>query len=163
MSQPSAARHPLLNEVEALLASEGATAAGLGRVLDRVLTHFGGAVGTIHFLDPGSQMLLLRAQRGIPDQLAGKVGRIPVGKGMAGLAAQRREPVQVCNLQTDDSGVARPAARETRMEGSIAVPMFQDGAVRGVLGIAKPVVHEFSPAETALLQEVANTLGKYLA
>jgi L-methionine (R)-S-oxide reductase len=163
MSQPSAARHPLLNEVETLLASEGATDTGLGRALDRVLVHFDCAVGTIHFLDPGSQMLLLRAQRGIPDQLAGKVGRIPVGKGMAGLAAQRREPVQVCNLQTDDSGVARPAARETRMEGSIAVPMLQDGAVRGVLGIAKPVVHEFSPAETALLQEVANTLGKYLA
>lgn len=155
-------QHPLRDEVERLLEKEGVTAAGLHAILDRVLRHFGCAVGTIHRLDPEAGLLRLQAQRGIPEKLRTNVDCIPLGKGMAGLAAERRQPVQVCNLQTDASGVAQPAAKETRMEGSIAVPMLVAGAVRGVLGVAKPVAHEFSAAETALLQEVANTLGKSL-
>jgi putative methionine-R-sulfoxide reductase with GAF domain len=105
-------------------------------------------------------MLRLLAQRGIPDTIRDRVEVIPIGKGMAGLAAERRQPVQVCNLQTDTSGVAKPGARETRMEGAIAVPMLAAGTVCGVLGVAKPVVHEFSAAETALLQAVADDVGQ---
>ena len=152
----TATQQSFLNEVESLLNQEGADEA----VLDRVLAHFGCTTGTIHRLDPDSGLLVLQAQRGIPESLRPRVDRIPVGKGMAGLAAERRQPVQVCNLQTDTSGVAKPAARETQMEGSIAVPILEANTVRGVLGVAKSVAHEFSEAETTLLQAVANTLGK---
>ena len=84
---------------------------------------------------------------------------IPVGKGMAGIAAERKQPVQVCNLQTDDSGVARPSAKLTQMEGSLAAPMLVDGDVRGVLGIAKPTAYDFSDAETDLLMAVGALLA----
>jgi hypothetical protein len=40
----------------------------------------------------------------------------------------------MCNLQIDDSGVARPAAKETKVEGSIAVPMLLEGKLYGTLG-----------------------------
>ena len=63
--------------------------------------------------------------------------------------------MQVCNLQTDQSGVVRPGAKMTQMEGSLAVPMLDGGALRGVLGIAKPVAYEFTAAETQLLLDVA--------
>lgn len=46
---------------------------------------------------------------------------------MAGIAAERHQLVQLCNLQKDISGVARPATKETKVEGSIAVPMLLDG------------------------------------
>jgi signal transduction protein with GAF and PtsI domain len=152
-------RHPLLGEIEGLL---GGGDDPLPAVLDRVLGHFAGSVGTVHLLDPTSGLLRLRAQRGLPEALLPRVGQIPLGKGLAGLAAERRQPVQVCNLQSDTSGVARPAARETGVEGSIAVPMLVSGSVRGVLGVAKPNAHEFGADETALLQEVANLLGRSL-
>src|SRR5207253_3253784 len=77
------------------------------------------------------------------------------------LAAERRRPVQVCNLQADDSGVARPGARETRLEGSLAVPMLAGNDLRGVLGVAKPVAYDFSAAETALLLEVGGVIGLF--
>jgi signal transduction protein with GAF and PtsI domain len=157
-----ASRHPLLNDLEGLLNREGPLDVRLLTVLDRLLAHFGCAVGTIHRLDPGSGLLQLQAQRGLPDMLRPRVDRIPLGKGMAGLAAERRQPVQVCNLQTDTSGVAKPAAKETRMEGSIALPILDGDALRGVLGVAKPTAYEFTAAETALLQEGANIVGKFL-
>jgi putative methionine-R-sulfoxide reductase with GAF domain len=162
MSDP-AGRPVLVDAIDRRLASDGPTDATLQAVLEQVLGHFGCATGTLHSLDVATGQLRLRAQRGIPEPLLPKVVSIPLGKGMAGIAAERREPVQVCNLQADTSGVVRPGARETRMEGSIAVPMLVGTALRGVLGVAKPVAYEFTPAETALLMETASAIGRHLA
>ncbi|HJT77495.1 MAG TPA: GAF domain-containing protein [Gemmataceae bacterium] len=156
-----AARRQFLDRIAETL-QPGATDAALTRVLELALAHFGCAVGTVHDLDPASGLLRLRAQRGIPDMLLPRVQRIPVGKGMAGIAAERREAVQVCNLQTDASGVAKPAAKDTRMEGSIAAPMLVGGELRGVLGVAKPTPYEFTAEETALLLEAAEAVGTAL-
>ena len=105
-------------------------------------------------------MLDLLAQRGIPESILPMVSKIPVSKGMAGLAAERREPVQVCNLQTDDSGDVRPGTKDTKMEGSVAAPMFDPaGELRGTLGVAKPVAYDFTDEEMALLEELGRTIA----
>lgn len=152
-----------LKRVEAHLVSNGAEPASLLAVLNLVLSQFDCVTGTIHGLDAKSGLLILLAQRGIPEVIMDKVSRIPIGKGMAGIAAERKQPVQVCNLQTDASGVAKPGAKETRMEGSIAVPMLVENTIlRGVLGVAKPVAYEFTAAELKLLSEVGALIGKQL-
>jgi len=89
-----------------------------------------------------------------------RVRRIPIGKGMAGLAAERREPVQMCNLQTDTSGDAKPGAKLTQMKGSIAVPMIVNDELVGVLGVAKPEEYEFTENEIAELTSIAADIGK---
>ncbi len=152
----------LLTEIEARLNRSEATDAHYQAILDQVLNHFACTAGTIHSLGPKSQMLHLRAHRNIPDELLPRIQKIPVGKGMAGLAAERRQPVQVCNLQTDESGAARPAAKETGMEGCIAVPIVAGDQVVGVLGIAKPTAYEFSETEITLLMKVGGVIGKFL-
>ena len=68
-------------------------------ILGRLLQHFDCVVGTVHLLDAGDGLLKLRAHQGLPPPVVDKVAVIPIGKGMAGIAAERREPVQVCNLQ----------------------------------------------------------------
>ena len=152
----------LLTEIEARLKRAGATDAHYQAILDQVLNHFACTAGTIHSLGPQSQMLHLRARRNIPDELLPRVQKIPVGKGMAGLAAERRQPVQVCNLQTDESGAARPGAKETGMEGCIAVPILAGDQLVGVLGVAKPTAYEYSETEIALLMEIGGVIGKFL-
>jgi len=116
-------------------------------VLSTVISSFDCTTGTIHFLDEKNSLLKVQAHQGIPTFLIPKLSEIPIGKGMAGIAAERREAVEMCNLQTDDSGVARPAAKETKVEGSIAVPMLLDGKLYGTLGIAKPVPYDFTKDE----------------
>ena len=87
---------------------------------------------------------------------------------MAGLCASRRAPVTVCNLQTDTSGQARPAAKETGVAGSIVLPIFarpdssRDQPLAGTLGVGKPGEHEFSDEERRILEECARELGKAL-
>jgi putative methionine-R-sulfoxide reductase with GAF domain len=66
----------------------------------------------------------------------------------------------MCNLQTDASGVARPAAKQTGVAGSLAVPVIAtDGRVVGTLGIGKPEPYEFSDEEKAKLAAVAAELA----
>jgi|SRR5581483_4552690 len=137
--------------------------ASLQSVLEKTLAQFDCTVGTIHGIDPKSGMLKMLAWKGLPEMLLDKVRMIPIGKGMAGIAAQRKEPVQVCNLQTDASGVAKPSARETRVEGSITVPMLVDGKLCGTLGIAKPVEYEFNKDEIDSLMKLGSLIGKYLS
>lgn len=156
------AEEPLLADIRRMLEAGGAGDANVQAVLERLLDHFGCVVGTIHSLDPSAGFLNLRARRGVPDGILDRVRSIPVGKGMAGLAAERCEPVQVCNLQSDDSGVAKPAARRTGMEGSIAVPMLVGGELRGTLGVAKPTEYEYSQDEIDLLLKAAAMIGQHL-
>lgn len=124
-----------------------------------IITHFDCQTGTLHFLEKETNLLQLKAQKGIPDFLIPKLSTIPIGKGMAGIAAERMKPVEMCNLQTDDSGVARPAAKETKVEGSIAVPMLHDGKLFGVFGIAKPVPYDFTDKEEQELLSIGEAMS----
>lgn len=132
------------------------------QLLSDIISAFECSTGTIHILDKDSGLLKLQAQQGIPDFLLPKMAQIPIGKGMAGIAAERRAPVEMCNLQTDDSGVARPAAKETKVEGSIAVPMLLDEELYGTLGIAKPVPYDFTEDEQNTLMEIGEEMSRYL-
>ena len=127
-------------------------------VLAASLQHFGCQAGTVHLLRDG--VLKLAAHSGIPPQVAQIVETVPIGKGIAGLAAERREPITICNLQTDTSGQARPGAKATGMEGSLAVPMLAGGELRGVLGIAKAAAYDWSDGETQLLMQIAAGLAE---
>lgn len=153
--------HPLLAEIAPLLSADGGPA--WPAVLNALLRHFDCALGTVHVLDPEDGLLHLATDVGLPPPVRVKVQSIAIGKGMAGLAAERRQPVQTCNLQSDDSGDVRPGARLTKMEGSIAAPMLDGDQVRGVLGIAKPVPYDFTDAEAELLLAVGARAARQLA
>jgi GAF domain-containing protein len=78
---------------------------------------------------------------------------------MAGLAVQRKEPVSVCNLQTDASGNARPGAKATGMEGALVVPILRGGEAAGALGIANRAPRTFSLEEIALLTDIGRAIA----
>jgi GAF domain-containing protein len=122
-------------EIESLARSQ-AWEEALGRILD-------------HFA----------AESGIPAFVLETVRCVPVGKGMAGLAVERRQPVTACNIQTDTTGDVRPGARATGLQGSIVVPILRDGRAVGALGIANHQERTFTDAETALLLRIGRSLG----
>ena len=136
-------------------------------VLVKVLENFACVTGTIHRTDPTTGLLALVTQHGIPPQvlpmLLPKIDNIPFGKGIAGCAAQRKEAVQLCNLQEDLGGVAKPDAQKTNVQGALAVPILgADGKVIGVLGIGKMQPYDFTAAEIADLNAVAALISARL-
>jgi L-methionine (R)-S-oxide reductase len=96
---------------------------------------------------------------GFPEFVLAAIRTIPVGKGMAGLAVERRRPVDSCNIQTDASGDVRPGARATDLGGAIVVPIFQGDDVVGALGIANRGERIFDESEISNLL----TAGRGLA
>ena len=134
-------------------------AADPSRVLELTLSHLRADTGTLHEIGPDG-LLHLRAWAGeIPEQLLPVIQTIPVGKGIAGLAVERQESVNMCNLQTDQSGDARPGAKKTGVQGSICVPLMTGGKAVGALGVATQQARDFSDSEIALLLEVGRRLS----
>jgi L-methionine (R)-S-oxide reductase len=138
-----------------------ASAAGnLQEALRLTIEHFRADTGTIHLLESDGVMHLKAASAGIPEPVLKAVEIVPIGKGMAGLAVQRKEPISVCNLQTDYGGSVRPGARATGMEGAIVVPIFHGDEAVGALGIANRAPRTFTSEETALLTDVGRALAE---
>lgn len=132
-------------------------------VLSAVLKDFKCVTGTIHRTDSQTGLLVLAAHQGIPPLVLDKIQTIPFGKGIAGCAAERREAVQLCNLQIDATGVAKPAAKQTNVQGALAIPLINsDHKVVGVLGIGKMQPYEFSDEEISRINIVGNIIQKSL-
>ena len=130
----------------------------LTAALDAIVADFKADSGTIHLLEADGVLHLKAATASIPEFVLERVRLVPMGKGMAGLAAERKEPVTVCNLQTDTSGDVRPGARATGMEGALVVPIFRGAEVAGTLGIANRAARTFTSEETSRLIEVGRGL-----
>lgn len=117
----------------------------------------GAVAGTVH-LREGDQ-LQLRAAINIPPKVAEVVRHIPRGKGMAGLAWERDEPVHTCNLKTDQSGDVRPGAKAVDANAAVAIPIHDaHGALRGVVGIAYMGEREITLGELDALRLEAERL-----
>ena len=141
------------------IVAEIGAAKELSEALGCVVRHFAADTGTLHLLEKDG-MLHLKALTGqFPPSVLAIIQKIPVGKGMAGLAVERREPVDACNIQTDMSGDVRPGAKATGMEGAIVVPAFDGARVVGALGIANRGERFFNGEEKTALIEAARALA----
>ena len=123
----------------------------LEQALAAIVAHFGADSGTIHMMGDDGVLHLKAATASIPPFVLDRVRIVPVGKGMAGLAVERNEPVNACNIQTDTSGDVRPGAKATGMQGAMVVPMRRGGAAMGALGIANRGERTFTGQEIELL------------
>lgn len=135
----------------------GGEPGSIDRWLESFVRAHGGAAGTVHarLLDE----LVLAAAFNIPDPVRRAVARVPRGKGMAGLALERNEPVATCNLQTDTSGDVRPGARAVGAEAAVALPVHDLlGRVRAVVGIAFAGERDLSQNEIEALSRDARSL-----
>jgi L-methionine (R)-S-oxide reductase len=125
--------------------------------LQNFLATHHGIAGTIHSFENGG--LKLATAINIPPQVQQVVAWVPSGKGMAGLALERKEPIHTCNLKEDRSGSVKPGAKAVNAQAAVAVPVFDDGGgVRAVVGIAFRDEHEFTRAELDALIAGASTV-----
>ncbi len=130
--------------------------------LERTAADFGCVSGTLHRLDVADNHLKLVAHLGVPPQIMPMIESIPVGKGIAGAAAERRAPVELCNLQTDTSGVAKEAAKQTQVQGSLAVPVMNGDRLCGTLGIGKREAYDFTEEEKQRLMRFGAEVAERL-
>lgn len=84
--------------------------------------------------------------------------RIPLGRGVCGTAAERRETILVPDVHLFPGHIACDAASRSE----IVVPLIQDGRLLGVLDIDSPVANRFSEADRVLCEAAATLLVRSL-
>jgi L-methionine (R)-S-oxide reductase len=125
--------------------------------LQETLVRVDASSGTVHLHE--NDGLRLVAAVNIPPPLQKIVEWVPNGKGMAGLALQRGEPMQTCNLQEDTSGNVKPGAKTLNAQAAIALPVRDhSGEIRAVVGLAFQQEREFTAADLDQLMRVMSTL-----
>src|SRR5580698_1494066 len=108
--------------------------------------------GTVHVVR--GDMLTIAGAINIPPQVQEVTAKIPIGKGMAGLAWQHDKPIQTCNLKDDNTGAVKPGAKP-----AVALPIHDgSGTVRAVVGLAWMHDNELTRAELDAIASDAASL-----
>ena len=125
--------------------------------LAEFLRAHGGVAGSVHRMAGGE--LALAASVNLPPPVIEAVKRVPMGRGMAGQAAESKVPFQTCNLKADPSATVRPGARLVSAQAAVALPVLNtEGAVRAVVGIAFAREGEIAAPELGRLTAAAARL-----
>src|ERR1043166_7600229 len=123
--------------------------------LESFIKQHDGIAGTVHV--QRGEDLFLTAAHNIPPHVVQIVAYVPHGKGMAGVAQVKKQPVQTCNLQTDASGTIKPGAKAVDAQAAVALPVLTaSGDVRAVVGVAWRREGEIAAdQEQAMMQRAA--------
>jgi len=144
--------HDLLKKIEQEITEASSFQEACGRavsLLRRAGSHFNW-VGI--YLKKGDELIL-----GLWDgPEATEHVRIPVGKGICGLAARTGETVVVDDVNTDSRYLA--CFPETQSE--MVVPIYRNGIVIGEIDIDSNTKSAFSVADQTLVERVAELLGQ---
>lgn len=105
-----------------------------------------------YLLDDGSGDLLVGPFQGKPACV-----RIPVGKGVCGTSAARRETVLVPDVHQFPGHIACDAASNSE----VVVPIVADGRLLGVLDLDSPVTGRFDEADARGLEALVRVYLKH--
>lgn len=125
--------------------------------LEQYVRDCGAVAGTVHLRE--NDGLRLVAAVNIPGKVQQVVEWVPSGKGMAGQALVRGEPIFACNLKDDSSGAVRPGAKAVDARAAIALPVRDEAdAIVAVVGIAFTQERPFSSADITRYVDKAKSL-----
>ncbi len=126
-------------------------------IVDSIQHYMGLDVCSLYLVDESGDMALL-ASRGLDPGAVGSV-RIPAGKGLVGLVAQSRHPINIANAAQHPAFYRVAETQEEQFSSFFGVPIVRTGVVIGVLVAQSREARVLSADEAAVLV----TLGSQLA
>ena len=144
----------LLKQLEALIAEEENLIANLSNA-SALLNVFLERVNWVGFylFDSEKNQLVLGPFQGLPACI-----RIPLGRGVCGTAASKKETMMIDDVNQFPGHIACDAASRSE----IVIPLLKDNQLIGVLDIDSPDYNRFTQEEAELLQSFVKVLEKYL-
>jgi L-methionine (R)-S-oxide reductase len=142
----------LIKQLKALIEDEKNSIANLSNA-SALLNQFLDRVNWTGFYLMEDGELVLGPFQGLPACV-----RIPLGKGVCGTAASKRETVRVEDVHSFPGHIACDAASQSE----IVVPMMKDGKLFGVLDIDSPEKNRFDELDQQKLEEFVKVLLQYI-
>lgn len=144
----------LFKQLEALIAGEENLIANLSNA-SALLNVFLERVNWVGFylFDSEKNQLVLGPFQGLPACI-----RIPLGRGVCGTAASKKETMMIDDVNQFPGHIACDAASRSE----IVIPLLKDNQLIGVLDIDSPDYNRFTQEEAELLQSFVKVLEKQL-
>ncbi|WP_423407674.1 GAF domain-containing protein [Heyndrickxia sp. MSNUG] len=142
----------LIKQLKALIEDEKNAIANLSNA-SALLNQFLDRVNWTGFYLVEDGELVLGPFQGLPACV-----RIPLGKGVCGTAASKRETVRVEDVHSFPGHIACDAASQSE----IVVPMIKDGKLLGVLDIDSPETNRFDELDQLKLEKFVEVLVQYI-
>lgn len=136
----------LIHDEKNRIANLSNAAALLNQYLDRI-----NWVG--FYLMEQDEDLVLGPFQGLPACI-----RIPMGKGVCGTSAKKRQTLRVQDVNLFPGHIACDSASQSE----IVIPLIKDGVLLGVLDIDSPEKNRFDELDQQKLEEFADILVKHL-
>jgi GAF domain-containing protein len=117
----------------------------------------GTEAGAIYVFDDAGQEFQLRATYGMDDKIIGEIRdrHIRIGETAIGVAAERRVPVQIPDIQNDPSSLVLDVIVRAGFRAWLTVPLLSPDAVIGALVVRRKQPGEFPKSTIDLLQTFA--------
>lgn len=142
-----AAYEELARQLQALLSGESDLIACAANTAALIYTNLPDVNWAgFYLIEPTSGDLLLGPFQGNPACV-----RIPLGSGVCGTAAARRETVRVEDVHAFPGHIACDVASRSE----VVIPLIEAGRLIGVLDIDSPLPARFDPADAAGLESLA--------
>ncbi len=136
-----------------------ASTLSLGEVLQRITDAAVELLGSSHsrlwLLEEDGEHLSLRAASGVPSAVPG-LRRFRVGEGLTGTVAATRATLLVEDCLADPRTLNRERIRAEGIVSLAGAPLLAGGRLLGVLWVALPRRHRYTPIEVALLESLAS-------
>ncbi len=116
------------------------------------------SMGCIFLVEENSDTLVMKTQRGFPDELAALCSNVAFGRCLCGRAAETQQPVFSSNIDRRHD-ILLPGTPD---HGHYCVPLTANKKTLGVINIYVKPGHNKDDMELAFLEAVANTLSGIL-
>ncbi len=141
-------QNEVLSQLQALIEGERSTAANLANA-SALLRFFLKDINWVGFYLFDGRELVLGPFQGLPACI-----RIPMGKGVCGTSAERRETLRIEDVYAFPGHIACDAASNSE----IVVPLVKEGQLLGVLDIDSPLKGRFDELDQSFLERFAGLL-----
>ncbi|MGG6313121.1 GAF domain-containing protein [Paenibacillus macerans] len=145
-------QNAVLSQLQALIAGECSQVANLANAA-ALLNFYLDDINWVGFYLFDGNELVLGPFQGLPACI-----RIPLGKGVCGTSAERKETLRIEDVHAFPGHIACDAASNSE----IVVPIVKDGHLLGVLDIDSPSKGRFDAEDQAFLERFVSMLTDQL-
>ena len=156
--RPIPDRVSLLADVAEVVARSHDLDETLQNVVELVAKRLDTDVCSVYLIEADLTRLTLSATIGLYREAVGRV-QLPVGEGLVGLAAERREPVVVERAESHPRYKYFPETGEERFSSLMAAPLIVRGVTIGVLVVQTREPRRFDSHEVAMFQTCAQLIA----